>query len=89
MGIPARRDVRKMEGKNLVLCRTDISAAAGPIETGPARMSLGKTREKYKVRGGPKNARAHPETRVDPENGRFWTFFRIGSGFRKPAELKR
>ena len=66
---------RSKNGKNLVLCRTDISAAAGPIETGPARMTLGKMREKYKVRGGPKNARAHPETRVDPEDGRFLNIF--------------
>ena len=30
----------------------DISAAASRIETGPARMSLEKTQEKYKVKGG-------------------------------------
>ena len=44
-------------------------------------MSLKKTREKYKVRGGSRNARAHAETRDDPENGRFGHFLGLGLNF--------
>ena len=44
-------------------------------------MCLGKTREKYKVRSGSQNARAHAETRDDPENGRFGHFSGLGLDF--------
>ena len=50
---------------------------------GPARMSLEKTREKYKLRGGSRNARAHAETRDDPENGRFGHFLGLEANFIK------